>query len=108
MMDLKYILSLTPDDLSDDEKDELYTFITWFDCDTEEIDQAKFETIFKISQEVLKYKGEQVETLLHELEELALKQGEEEARRNEEEIEMRSSRSRKSSSIELESKYFFI
>uniref|UniRef100_A0A6P7GEN5 Centrosomal protein of 290 kDa n=1 Tax=Diabrotica virgifera virgifera TaxID=50390 RepID=A0A6P7GEN5_DIAVI len=53
-------------------------------------------------QEILKYKGEQVETLLHELEEMAIKQAEEEARRQESEADVKSSKSKKSSSLEYE------
>ncbi|KAJ8968110.1 hypothetical protein NQ314_002465 [Rhamnusium bicolor] len=105
-MDWKYILSLTPEDLNDEEKDELYTTVTWFDCDNEEINVEKCKALLKVSQEILKYKGEQVETLLHELEEVAIRQGEEEARRLESDTDARSSRSRNSIEYEnLEQKY---
>ncbi|CAG9857013.1 unnamed protein product [Phyllotreta striolata] len=107
-MDWKYILSLNPDDLNDDEKDELYSTITWFDCDNANLDNDKYKAFIRACQEILKYKGEQVETLLHELEEMAVKQAEEEAKRQESEADLRSSKSRKSSSIEyenLEQKY---
>lgn len=106
-MDWKYILSLNFEDLTDEEKDELYTSVTWFELDVEDIDLKKCKTIFKVSQEILKYKGEQVETLFHELEEIAIKQGEDEARKQDSETEARSARSKKSSIIEFESKLIF-
>lgn len=103
-MDWKHIVSVNVEDLSDDEKDELYNKIAWFNTETEQISNKKLSALFKVSQEILKYKGEQVETLLHELDELATKQGEEEANRKLESDTARSSR--KSSSIEFESKFF--
>lgn len=106
-MDWKYILSLNFDDLSDEEKDDLYTTVTWYDFDADDIDFKRCKTIFKVSQEILKYKGEQVETLFHELEELAVKQAEDEARKIESETEARSIRSKKSSMLEFESKFVF-
>ena len=104
-MDWNYLFSLTPEDLSEEEKDGLYNTVTWFNCDGEDLSVKKCVTVIKITQEVLKYKGEQVEVLLHKLDELATQQGEEEGRRIESDTEVRSSRSRKSSSIELESEY---
>lgn len=106
-MDWKYILSLNFDALTDEERDDLYTTITWYDfeeVDTD-IDLKRCKAIFKISQEILKYKGEQVETLFHELEDMAVKQAEADARRLESETEIRSVRSKKSSTIEFESKF---
>ncbi|XP_018571875.1 centrosomal protein of 290 kDa [Anoplophora glabripennis] len=100
-MDWDHILALTPEDLDDDEKDELYNTVTWFECDGDDVDLTKCKVLLRVSQEILKYKGEQVEALLHELEEVAVKQGEEEAV-GRMESDTRSSRSRKSSSIELE------
>lgn len=100
-MDWKHILSANVEELSDDEKEEFYNKIAWFNSDTEQISSKKLWALFKVSQDILKYKGEQVETLLHELDELATKQGEEEARK----LESDTARSsRKSSSIEFESK----
>lgn len=107
-MNWKYLLSLSPEDLTDDEKDELYNTVTWFNCNGEELNVKKCVALIKVSQEILKYKGEQVETLLHELDELATKQGEEDARKLESDTEIVSSKSRKSSSIEFESKSLFI
>lgn len=104
-MDWKYILSLNFDDLSDEEKDDLYTTITWYDLEEDHIDLKRCKAIFRASQEILKYKGEQVETLFHELEELAVKQAEEEARKLESETEAKSIRSKKSSMLEFESKF---
>jgi hypothetical protein len=102
-MDWEYFFSITPEDLTEDEKDELYNIVTWFNCDSEELDLKKCLRVIKVSQEVLKYKGEQVEILLHKLDELATQQGEEEVRKIESDTDARSSKSRKSSSLEFES-----
>ncbi|CAH0553139.1 unnamed protein product [Brassicogethes aeneus] len=101
-MDWKYLLSLSPEDLNDDKKDELFNLVTWFDNDKEELNFKKCFSLFRISQELLKYKGEQVETLLQELDELATKQGEDDTRRLESDTDIMSSKSRKSGSIEFE------
>ncbi|XP_045460169.1 centrosomal protein of 290 kDa [Harmonia axyridis] len=98
----KYILSINPEELNDEEKDELFNTVAWFDSDKEEPDLVQTKVLLRISQEILKYKGEQVETLLHELDEIAIKQGEEEARKFESDVELRSARSRKSSTVEIE------
>lgn len=107
-LDWKYILSVTAEDLNDEEKDDLYGTVVWFDCDKEEPNLEQSRVLLKISQEILKYKGEQVETLLHELDEIAIKQGEEEAKKIESDAELRSARSRKSSTIEIESEFFLM
>ncbi|CAH2009812.1 unnamed protein product [Acanthoscelides obtectus] len=109
-MDWKYILSLDPNEINEDAKDELFNTITWFEVEEESgMDLKRCKALLRVSQQVLKYKGEQVETLLHELEENAVRQGEEEAKRLESEADVRSIRSsRKSTSIEyenLEQKY---
>lgn len=105
-MDWERILGLTPEDLDDDEKDELYNTVAWFES-FEDIDLTKCKALLRVSQEILKYKGEQVEALLHELEEVAVKQEEEEAVRKME-SDTRSSRSRKSSTIEFESELLVV
>lgn len=104
-MDWGYLISLNPDDLNDDKRDELYNLVTWYDLNDDDIDLKKANTLIRICQEILKYKGEQVETLLHELEEMTLKQAEEEVRRQGSDLDIRS---KKSSSLEYESKQFFI
>ncbi|KAL3280012.1 hypothetical protein HHI36_017520 [Cryptolaemus montrouzieri] len=102
-MDWNYIFSLVPDDLNDEEKDQLFNTVAWYDLNTEEPSLEQSKILLKLSQELLKFKGEQVETLLHELDEIAIKQGEEEAKKIlESDTDIRSSRSRKSSNIELE------
>ncbi|CAG9830349.1 unnamed protein product, partial [Diabrotica balteata] len=101
-MDWKYLQSVDLEDLNDDEKDDLYNNVTWFDVDSENLDENRYKVLVRACQEILKYKGEQVETLLHELEEMAIKQAEEEARRQESEADVKSSKSKKSSSLEYE------
>ncbi|CAH1173755.1 unnamed protein product [Phaedon cochleariae] len=101
-MDWKYISALNTDNLNDTEKDELYNTVTWYDYESEEIKKENLRALLKVCQEILKYKGEQVETLFHELEEMAIKQAEEDARKQDSDAELRSARSRKSSSLEFE------
>lgn len=98
-MDWDYLLSVSIEDLTEEEKDELYNTITWFNTETEDINLEKSNTLLKISQEVLKYKGEQVEILLHKLDELAIQQAEDEVKKSDTDAKS----SRKSSSIEFES-----
>ncbi|KAK9884909.1 hypothetical protein WA026_009147 [Henosepilachna vigintioctopunctata] len=83
-MDWNYLYSVVPEDLNDDEKDQLFNSVTWYDSDAENPNESKWRRFF------------------HELDEIAIKQGEEEARKFESETEIKSPRSRKSSSIEIE------
>ncbi|KAK4881329.1 hypothetical protein RN001_004648 [Aquatica leii] len=106
-MDWKYILSLSPDNLHDDEKDHLYSTIVWFDSDSEKLDDRKYNMLFKISQELMKHKSEQVEALLAELDEIAVRQGEEEAKKQGSLDDLTSLKSKRSQidSDDLEQKY---
>ncbi|XP_044259542.1 centrosomal protein of 290 kDa-like isoform X2 [Tribolium madens] len=102
-MDWEYLFSRSPEDFTEEEKDDLYNTVTWYNCDGEDLDLKKCVRLIKVSQEVLKYKGEQVEILLHKLDELATQQGEEDTKKLESDTDARSSKSRKSSSLEFES-----
>lgn len=62
-MDWKYLNSIDLENASEEEKDELYNRIAWFDCDSEKINIPNFKLLFKVSQEVIKYKGEQVNNI---------------------------------------------
>lgn len=104
-MDWQYILSLSPEDLNEDEKDDLYRTVTWHNLKNESLTLEKCIAFIKICQEVLKFKGEQVEVLLHKLDELATQQGEEEERQFESDTDAKSSKSRKSSTLEFERMY---
>ncbi|XP_015840436.1 centrosomal protein of 290 kDa isoform X2 [Tribolium castaneum] len=101
-MDWEYLFSRSPEDFTEEEKDDLYNTVTWYNCDGENLDLKKCIRLIKVSQEVLKYKGEQVEILLHKLDELATQQGEEDIKKLESDTDARSSKSRKSSSLEFE------
>lgn len=59
-MDWKYILSLSSDNLSEDDKDQLYSVIAWYNFDEKPLESNKYVAILKISQEIMKYKVEQV------------------------------------------------
>lgn len=60
-MDWKYIFSLSLDNLTDAKKDELYNTIAWFDCEGDEnLNLNKCVVLIKLSQTIMKHKGEQV------------------------------------------------
>ncbi|KAK5649525.1 hypothetical protein RI129_000554 [Pyrocoelia pectoralis] len=109
-MDWKYILSISPENLDEDEKEHLYSKIAWFHCQSEKLDYNKYDALFKISQELMKFKSEQVEALLAELDEIAVRQGEEEAKKQESLEDIPSLKSKRSqmsydTNDELERKY---
>ncbi|PSN58155.1 hypothetical protein C0J52_01000 [Blattella germanica] len=85
-LDWKRLLSLSPEDLSEEEKDDLYASLIWYTPEGN-IDAERLKVLFRVTQDVLKYKGEQVESLVVELDDLAVRQGEEEARRSQNLIE---------------------
>ncbi|CAG2061183.1 unnamed protein product, partial [Timema podura] len=78
-LDWKKLSSLSPEDLTEEEKDDLYEKLIWYIPEPNTASKKLF-LLLKINQEVLKHKGEQVESLETELDELAARQGEEEAR----------------------------
>lgn len=60
-MDWKYLKTLSLEDLNDAEKDELFNMIAWYNSESDtSLNFDKCMTIFKLSQEILKYKKEQV------------------------------------------------
>jgi hypothetical protein len=58
-LDWKRLLSLSPEDLSEEEKDDLYGSLIWYNPEPN-IDTNHLKVLFRITQDVLKYKGEQV------------------------------------------------
>jgi hypothetical protein len=58
-LDWKRLLSLSPEDLTDDEKDELYGSLILYNPETN-IDADLLKVLFHFTQDILKYKGEQV------------------------------------------------
>lgn len=59
-MDWKYILSLKPEDLNEESMEDLYSTLAWYDFENEVFDSDKYITVLKLSQEVMKFKAEQV------------------------------------------------
>lgn len=59
-MDWKYILSLSPEDVSDQNIEEIYGTLAWHDFDDEVLAEETFVKVIKICQEIMKYKSEQV------------------------------------------------
>lgn len=61
-MNWKYILSLSPEDITEHNVEELYSSLAWFDCENEgeTLDVNKYVTVIKLSQEIMKFKAEQV------------------------------------------------
>ena len=61
-LDWKRLLSLSPEDLSEEEKDDLYGSLIWYTPETD-ISAEHLKVLFTVTQDVLKYKGEQVCTV---------------------------------------------
>ncbi|XP_039287581.1 centrosomal protein of 290 kDa [Nilaparvata lugens] len=64
------ILSASPQDLSEQDKEEFFEKLAWTDVDIN-LSHDNVIQLLRISQEILKYKGEQVEYLVNELDTLA-------------------------------------
>lgn len=58
-IDIEKILYVEPDQISDDEKENLYVDLTTLEVPFE-IDVKNFYKLFQIIREILKFKGEQV------------------------------------------------
>lgn len=78
-IDWKRIMAITPETFGEDDKEELLESVAWY-TPTSEVGRKQLTALLKVIQEVLKYKSEQVESLMSALDELASKQGEEVAR----------------------------
>lgn len=59
-MDWKYILSLTPEALSEQNMEDLYGTLAWYDFESEVFDSDKYIAVLKLSQEIMKFKAGQV------------------------------------------------
>ncbi len=57
--DIDKIIQVIPDEITDDEKETLYTDLCNFEI-TSEIDGENALKLFKVTQKILKFKGEQV------------------------------------------------
>lgn len=66
-MDWKYLSSVNLEDLAEDDKDNLYNTVSWYDFQNEQLSASKYRTVLKLCQDILKYKGEQVSWLLTHL-----------------------------------------
>ena len=58
-VNIESILAADPNKLSSQEKDDLYENIMWLEVETG-LSQNKLQTLFNLTKEVMKYKGEQV------------------------------------------------
>jgi len=64
-LDWDRLLSLSPDDLSEEEKDNLYGSLIWYNPEPN-IGADQLKVLFRVTQDLLKYKGEQVcNSMLH-------------------------------------------
>lgn len=61
-MDWKQVLSLSLKTLSDIQKDEIYEFLIATKKDN--IDKKNFKKVFEVFQNILKYKGDMVKSLV--------------------------------------------
>ncbi|XP_022173371.1 centrosomal protein of 290 kDa-like isoform X2 [Myzus persicae] len=90
-LELSKMLAVSVDDMNEQDLEQWYDEITVTECDQLdfELDRRQCENMFIIFRRILMYKGEQVDSLMTEIEDLATKQGEEEARRLKKEEETR-------------------
>jgi hypothetical protein len=58
-LDWKKLLSVSPEDLTDEEKDDFYGSLIWYNPEPS-IDADHLKVLFHFTQDILKYKGEQV------------------------------------------------
>lgn len=72
-MEWKQIDQVELDDFPDPQKDDLYPIVSWFDVETLDLDRLQFVHLFKVTQEILRYKGEQVRKNYNCLTNLGLK-----------------------------------
>lgn len=62
-VDWKTVLSYTSEDLEElsiDEKNYLYEQLSWFDCENSKLDNKSWRSLFRVTQEVLRYKHDLV------------------------------------------------
>lgn len=65
-LDWSRIIAMSNEDMSEQDKEELYDDVANFDCSSStSIDNLK--ALFSVAQEILKFKGEQVNKLNFEL-----------------------------------------
>ncbi|CAI6368037.1 unnamed protein product [Macrosiphum euphorbiae] len=90
-LELSKMLAVSVDDMNEQDLEQWYDEVTETECDQLdfELDRRQCENMFIIFRRILMYKGEQVDSLMTEIEDLATKQGEEEARRLKKEEETR-------------------
>ncbi|XP_060838928.1 centrosomal protein of 290 kDa-like isoform X2 [Rhopalosiphum padi] len=90
-LELSKMLAVSVDDMNEQDLEHWYDEVTVTECDQLdfELDRKQCENMFLIFRRILMYKGEQVDSLMTEIEDLATKQGEEEARRLKKEEESR-------------------
>lgn len=58
--DWREILSVSQKDLLQADKDNLCERLSWMDVDDVELNFSDLKTLFRLSQDILKYKSEQV------------------------------------------------
>lgn len=58
-LDWNKILTVSVDDLTEQDKDDLYDNVLWYEIEPER-SKEHINALFRITQEILKYKGEQV------------------------------------------------
>lgn len=66
-MDWKHILSQAHDDWDDDKKEEIFDELIYMDSSTK-FDKNSYKKLFRLAQTILKYKGEQISSLISDLE----------------------------------------
>ncbi|KAL4149414.1 hypothetical protein QTP88_003367 [Uroleucon formosanum] len=90
-LELSKMLAVSVDDMNEQDLEQWYdeVIVTESDQLDFKLDRQQCENMFIIFRRILMYKGEQVDSLMTEIEDLATKQGEEEARKLKKEEETR-------------------
>ncbi|CAH2071399.1 unnamed protein product, partial [Iphiclides podalirius] len=66
--DWRKILSFSQKELLEADKEELCESLSWMDADDIDLNFSDLKTLFRLAQDILKYKSEQVKNVLGELE----------------------------------------
>ncbi|XP_063223757.1 centrosomal protein of 290 kDa-like [Bacillus rossius redtenbacheri] len=77
-LDWKKLSAISLEELTEEEKDDFYDTLIWYTPEAD-VGEPKLRLLYTVAQELLKYKGNQVESLISELDDLATQHGKDEA-----------------------------
>ncbi|KAG7307901.1 hypothetical protein JYU34_006513 [Plutella xylostella] len=91
--DWRRILSFSQKELNEEDKEKLCDSLSWMEADDIELNFSDLKTLFRLAQDILKFKSEQVNSLLGQLETSHRKNGKKKSRVPYEESPTKSSNS---------------